>query len=344
LAITIKDIADKAGVAHSTVSRALHGHPAISPETTARVRQIAETLGYVPSAVARGLKTSRSNALGVIISRIDDPFFSEILQGIEDEAQVAGYSLFVAASQRDFERVQGIVQSMRERRVDGVIVCSGRLSAEHGRQLQQIGIPIIAIDNQALEDHEYSITHDHLYGSCQLTQHLINLGHKKIGYLGNKRSGRTTQERLNGFRKSMELAHYQILPKYIYQGSNGQPEGGIEGANYYIGLQDIPSAIVCYNDMMAIGVLHKFQSSGFHIPEDCSIVGFDNISFSAFTNPPLTTFEQPKYEIGFEAARMMMSLLENGNTQTIEHHPRHRVLRGRLIIRNSTASPRADNL
>ncbi len=336
MAVTIKDIARIAGVAHSTVSRALRGHPAIAPETVARIKQIADELGYVPSAVARGLKTSRSNALGVIISRIDDPFFSEILQGIEDETQAAGYSLFVAASNRDFEREKSIVQAMGERRVEGVIVCSGHLGSDHARQLQQYGIPLVAVDNQALDDYQFSISHDHFFGSSRLTQHLIDLGHTRIAYLGNQRSGRTTQERLNGYRHTMQTAGLPLPDGYIFDGPDGRPESGVLAAQHFLGLPQRPTAIVCFNDMMAIGLMRALQDAGLTIPQDCSLTGFDNITFSAYTNPTLTTFEQPKYELGYTATRMMMSILQDPNTQP---DPQTITLRGRLIPRASTGAP-----
>ena len=339
MAVTIKDIAKVAGVAHSTVSRALREHPAIAPDTIARIKQHAENLGYVPSAVARGLKTNRSNALGVIISRIDDPFFSEILQAIDDEAQAAGYSLFLAADNRDLERLETIIQTMSERRVDGIIVCSGNVTAEHGRQLQQQGIPIVAVDNQTIEDYQYSISHDHYFGSCQLTQHLIELGHTKIGYIGNPRSSRVNCERQKGFLDTMTQANLPVPSDYLFDGPNGQLDGGEAGGDYFLALPEPPTAIMCFNDLMAIGLMYVIRERNRSIPHDCSVVGYDNISISAYTAPPLTTFEQPKYELGYAAARMMMSLLSNDPPG--EQADKTEILRGALTLRESTASPKS---
>jgi DNA-binding LacI/PurR family transcriptional regulator len=337
MAVTIKDVAKVAGVAHSTVSRALREHPAIPPDTIARIKQHAEALGYIPSALARGLKTNRSNALGVIVSRIDDPFFSEILQALDDEAQGAGYSLFLAADNRDLERLQIIIQTMGERRVDGIIVCSGNVTAEHARQFQQQGIPIVAVDNQTIEDYQYSISHDHYFGSCQLSKHLLNMGHSKIAYLGNPRSTRVNRERQKGFLDTMSRANIPVPSDYLFNGPNGQLDGGEAGADYFLGLSAPPTAILCFNDLMAIGLMRRYRESSLSIPKNCSVVGFDNIAISAYMVPPLTTFEQPKYELGYAAARMMMNLLnheiqENQMTKT-------EVLRGALIIRGSTAPP-----
>lgn len=339
MAVTIKDIARLAGVTHSTVSRALHGHPGIAPETAARIKKIAEEMGYVPSAVARGLKTNRTHALGVIVSRLDDPFFGEILQGIEEVSQGAGYSLFVAASQRNFEREQAIVQAMGARRVDGLIICSTNFGEEHERKLKSYGIPIVAVDNQALNDYQYSIYHDDLYGSQLATQHLIDLGHQNIAYLGNEEAGRTTQDRLDGFCQALKGAGYSLQDEYIFHGPDGRPEGGIAGARHFLELDQPPTAIVCFNDMMAVGVLHALKSAGLNVPGDCSVIGFDNITITAYSDPPLTTFEQPKYQLGYTAAQMMMNLLDSSQDGLPPSESQTRILRGRLVIRESTAPP-----
>ena len=339
LAVTIKEIAKIAGVSHSTVSRALSGHPAIAPETVARIEQIAEDLGYVPSAVARGLKTSRSQALGVIVSRIDDPFFSEILQGIEDVSREAGYSLFVAASNREFKREQSIVRAMGERRVDGLIVCSTHFGIEHGQQLQKYDIPIVTVDNQAPGGFQHSIYHDNFYGSCQVTRHLLDIGHKRITYLGNERSGRTTQERLKGFRHEMSAAQLAVPDEYVFHGPAGRPNGGVVGAQHFLSLPELPTAIVCFNDMMAIGVIRTLQQAGLRVPEDCSVTGFDDITFAAYAHPPLTTFEQPKYQLGYEAAQMMMKKLDPTSESVPDSQPEMHVLRGKMVVRLSTAPP-----
>lgn len=338
MSITIKDVAKQAGVSHSTVSRALHGSHLISDETVERVRQIATEMGYSPSAAARSLKTNRSHALGVIVSTIDDPFFSEILQGIEEIAQEYGYSMLMAASRRDPKREQAIVQDMRERHVDGLIICSASFSAEQRRKLLEYGIPIVMVNNQAAEEYRYSIYHDDADGSRQATRHLIELGHRRIAYLGNSLSGRTTLDRLTGFRQEMDSAKLAIPVEYIHEVPGGRPEDGLAALNHFLNLPQRPTAIFCFNDMLAIGVLDGLRTAGLHIPEDISVVGFDNIIFSAYTNPPLTTLDQPKHYIGAEAARLILGLLD---PLTGEEVPEQEIqkLKGRLLVRQSTAPP-----
>jgi len=338
LPVTIKDIAKQAGVSHSTVSRALHGSPLISDETIERIRQIAVEMGYFPSAAARSLKTNRSRALGVIVSAIDDPFFSEILQGIEEIAQERGYSLLMAASQRAPEREQAIVQDMRERHVDGLIICSGSFNASQQRKLLEFGIPIVVINNQAAEEYRYSIYHDDVDGSRQVTRHLIELRHQRIAYLGNSLSGRTTLDRLTGFRQEMDAAGLAIPAEYMHEIPGGRPEDGLVALNHFLSLPQRPTALFCFNDMLAIGVLNGLNMAGIRVPEDISVVGFDNIIFSAYTNPPLTTLDQPKHYIGAEAARLILGLLDS---LTGEEPPEQEIqkLKGRLLVRQSTVPP-----
>ena len=337
--VTIKDIARQTDVSHSTVSRALHGSPLIAENTAQRIRQKALELGYLPSAAARSLKTNRSQALGVIVSSVEDPFFSEILQGIEEVAQKSGYSLFMAASQHDPERERSIVQDMSEHRVDGVIICSASFKAEQRRQFLTYGVPIVVVNNQAAEDYRYSIYHDDVDGCRQVTRHLLDLGHRQIAYLGNSSSGRPTLDRLTGFQQAMQAAGLAIPPEYIHEVASGGPEDGLAGLKYFLSLKDRPSALVCFNNMMAIGVLNGLDQSCIKVPNEFSVTGFDNIVFSAFTNPPLTTFDQPKRFIGAEAARLVLELLDTPPADGSTEQPRVRMLKGSLLVRKTTAPP-----
>lgn len=336
MAVSIKDIAKEAGVSHTTVSRALRGSSLISDETTKRIQETALALGYLPSAAAQSLKTNRSQALGIIVSSIDDPYFSEILQGIEEIAQGNHYSLFIAASQRDSVRERAIVQAMRQHRVDGIIICSTPFSGERSQQLSKYGIPIVMVNNQAAEEYRYSIYHDDVDGSRQVTRHLIELGHRKIAYLGNSASGRTTQDRLAGFRYEVQSARLALPNEYVFEIPGSEPEKGSLAVDHFLRLPNRPTAIVCFNDMLAIGVLKALQQRGVRVPEEISITGFDNIVFSNYTNPPLTTFDQPKRFIGQKAAELILSLLRPASDT---HMPQQKiqVLIGRLLVRKSTA-------
>ncbi len=335
---SIKDIAKIAGVSHTTVSRALHDSPLISVATRKRIQAIASDQGYQPSAAARSLKTNRSQVLGVIVSHIADPFFSEIVQGIDDVAQANGYSLFIAAAQNDHKREHAIIQTMREHRVDGVILCSPQLASQQNHQLRSYNIPLVAINNQGEDDYKYSISHDDIDGSRQACQHLLELGHTHIAYLGDQTSGRKTRDRCSGYMNLMAEHGLAVAQGYIYEVTGNSAVHGLEAVNHFIGLSDRPTAIICYNDMIAVGVLKGLFLAGYHVPGDISVTGFDNILFSEYTQPPLTTIDQPKRLLGAKAAGMILEQLASG-TDYIHSSGETKKLKGTLLIRQSTASP-----
>jgi DNA-binding LacI/PurR family transcriptional regulator len=336
--VSIKDIARIAGVSHSTVSRALHDSALISSGTKQRIRQIAIEQEYQPSAAARSLKTHRSQVLGVIVSHIADPFFSEILQGIDDISQSKGYSLFIASAQNDHAREGAILQAMREHRVDGVILCSPQLTRLQSEQLRSYEIPIVAINNQGSDEYPYSISHDDVDGSRLVCQHLIGLGHTRIAYLGDRTSGRTTHDRVSGYRQIMDEHGLPVPAGYIYEMAGNSAEQGMQAVDHFLSLPTCPTAIICYNDMVAAGVIKGLRQAGQRVPADISVTGFDNILFSDFIQPPLTTIDQPKRFLGAEAARIMLSQL--GKKPGSSTRPgRIKKLKGMLLIRQSTAPP-----
>lgn len=341
MSVTIKDIAKAAGVSHPTVSRALNDNPAISAKTIKRIKDLANRMGYIPSATARGLKTSRTFALGVITSFIEDPFWSEVLQGVDDILHPAGYSLFIAATHRDVQREKEVVQAMVQRGVDGVILLAPQFSPKQCHTLQTYGLPMAMVNNEGAGECQCLIFNDDIYGIRQITAHLVQLGHSRIAYLGNRDGGLTNRNRQAGFSAEMAVSSLNIPEEYLYQTSGGNPAGGLEGAQYLLGLKLIPTAIVCYNDYMAVGVYNGISGAGLSIPGDVSVTGFDDINMSAFLTPPLTTLRQCKYELGVGAARMMLEMLTTTQNDPCESLPAIRKIKmeGELLIRSSTAPP-----
>lgn len=225
-----------------------------------------------------------------------------------------------------------------EQRTDGVIICSSSFSPEHGRQLLSYGFPVVVVNHQGSESFNYSIYHDDVDGSSQITRHLISLGHKRIAYLGNSQSGRTTQDRLHGFLDVMSEADLEVPDSFIHHVEGGDPILGQKSVEYFMRLTPKPTAIVCFNDMLAIGVLKGCEVAGFRVPEDLSVTGFDNITYSAFTTPCLTTFDQPKFSIGQEAAQLLQDLLQ-AEDGIIPDTPNVKILKGKLLVRGTTANP-----
>jgi DNA-binding LacI/PurR family transcriptional regulator len=297
-------------------------------------------MGYVPSATARGLKTRRTRALGVIVSNIDDPFWSEVLQGIDSILHPAGYSLFVAATHRDKQREKEVVQAMVQRGVDGVILCAPQFSPEQSQLLESYGLPIAIVNNDGASASQYLVFNDDLYGIRLLTRHLIDLGHRRIAFLGNVIGGRTTREREQGFREEMRAADIAVNEAYIYLAPEGTPSGGCAGAEYLLSLPERPTAIICYNDNMAVGVYSALYQAGLRVPQDISVVGFDDIVIAAYLTPPLTTLHQFKQELGARAATMLLHLLETRQeTGSPAAEPQRANIKGELVMRSSTMAP-----
>jgi len=332
MAISIKDIARLAGVSHSTVSRALRRSPLISPETSERVRQIAEREGYTPSALARGLVTNRSEAIGVVVTSIADPFNGEVVAGIEEVANRHGYMVLLATSQADPEREVSVVRSFQARRVDGILVASSRVGALHTPLLTELRIPIVLLNNQHPSIFVHSVSCDNRAGAYLAAHHLIDLGHREIAYLGDAHGLHSDSERFEGYQKAMRQAGYPVQQRLVVR-ADGKVAGARLAAQQLFSANR-PTAICCYNDMAALGVFAEAAACNLKIPEDLSITGFDDIFCAPYLCAPLTTVRQPMKELGRQATEMMLALLRGEETE------RAVLIKGDLIVRGSTAKPR----
>ncbi len=339
---TIKDIAKEAGVSHTTVSRALNGNPTISPETVSRIQEIAESMGYLGSATARGLKTNRSQVIGVVVSRIDNPYFGEIIQGIEETINKHGYSLFIASSNRDPSKEKTIVHAFAQQSVDGVIICTSSFGEENSAVLDQFEIPSVMVNNETPEKYDLSLKHDDLSAGGAVARYLIALGHKRLAYIGDSTAARINNERQQGFIDELNQNGKSIEPQIIIHSSGRQIENGEEAMMRLLRIRPYPTAVFCFNDLMAIGAIKKIKDHNLRVPEDISIVGFDNIPYSAYISPALTTFNQPKFKIGQEAAGMLLHELETTPTQNA-NFTRQKSILGKLLIRESACEPSTRN-
>ena len=335
--ITIKELALRAGVSHSTVSRALNNHPALSRETIERIQQLARELQYVPSHSARSLKTNRSYILGVIVHRIADPFYSEVLGGIQNSAHQFQYSMFVSTFESDVERQASLIQSMFGRQADALIIGDSFFTAEHVTELG-IHVPTVYIHNRATEILPHSIYHDDVNATRELTQHLLDLGHRRIAFGGNERGGLLHQQRHAGVVAELKDAGLDLPEEYDLLAPNGQMSSGAGLAKQLLSMPDRPTAMICFNDMLAIGVMQTLQQANIRIPEDISVTGFDNLPLAEFTYPALTTYCQPSWELGQMAARVALHLLGENVNEPLASEPVI-TMHGRLIVRRSTAPP-----
>lgn len=331
MSVSIKDIAKAAGVSHSTVSRALRNSPLVSPETTAQIQRLAAEMGYMPSAVAQSLVTQQTRTIGLVVTSISDPFVDRIVDGIEDQATTAGYSVFLSSSHADPEREMVVVETFHRRRVDGVIVLASRVGQLYGEHLEQLRVPIVLINNQADSDYLYSVWADDEEGARLAVQHLVNLGHQRIGYIGCGFRPPSNLRRQSGYRTELERAGIAFDPDWV-----AVPDTSDDIKNGRLGLEPMLSAgataMFCYNDRTAIGVLLAARERGIDVPGSLSVAGFDGIEPSWYVTPPLTTVEQPQLEMGRRAMQMLLDLLA-------EKPVSDALLPCRLVVRESTAPP-----
>ena len=326
--ISIKDIARSAHVSHSTVSRALRDSALINPETRARIHRIAGEMGYTVSAVGRSLVTRRTNMIGVVVTTIADPFAGEVVSGIEEFAHKHDYSVILAASHSDADRELRAVHSFQEHRVDGVLVMASRIGPRYLQMLSEMKIPIVLINSHHAGEFIYSVRIDDLAGARLATKHLVDLGHQRIAYIGDKFGYQSDMERLTGYRETLEEADLGFEPELITH-CDGTPAGGRDAMLRLLKLPNPPTAVFCYNDREALGAMRALNERGLRIPADISVAGFDDLFLASFASPPLTTVRQPKREMGAAACEILLQLMAG-------EKPRSRVVQGELVIREST--------
>jgi DNA-binding LacI/PurR family transcriptional regulator len=334
--ISIKDIARIAHVSHSTVSRALRGSPLVNSGTAEKIRQVAVQYGFRPSAVARSLVTRCTQTIGVVVTTIADPFVAEVVSGIEDEAGTNGYSVFLANCNADPAREMKVVQSFEERRVDGIVVTASRVGALYASVLERMRIPIVLLNNQHPSHFAHSIMIENLAASNSAVRHLIELGHARIAYVGDRFGYGSDSERFSGYRSALDAADIPFRPDLVVHG-NGKAEGADAAVEKLVAAAELPTAIFCYNDMTAIGVLKAMRGRGLKVPDDISLVGFDDLPLARYVEPPLTTVRQPKREMGRMAMQVLLKLMAGSDAEQDIR------VAGELILRQSTAAPKEGN-
>ncbi|NDJ23618.1 substrate-binding domain-containing protein [Nostoc sp. B(2019)] len=339
--VSIEDIARRAGVSHSTVSRALRDNPLISPKVREEIKQLAREMSYVPNAIAQSLLSSRTNTIGVVVTSIADPFFAEVVEGIEQVARSAGLSVVLSTSHRDLEQEIAAIDNFHRRRVDGILVADSRISKQHTKQLTQIAVPTVLINSQAEDQSEifYSVAIDDRLGAKLAVEHLVSLGHTSIGYLGVGDRSRSNQQRLEGYRIALAEAGLPQIDDWVAINDEDNTRTSDVGTGQKM-LSKLftagVTAIFCYNDMVAVGALLACQELGISVPRDLSLVGFDGIALSRFVTPPLTTVSQPMLEIGCSAMQMLLDLVQGKSVENL-------VLSPFLVTRGSSTALRNDH-
>jgi len=329
---TIRDVARQAGVSVATVSRVLNDSPLVRGETRQRVVRAMEKCHYIYNALAGGLSARRTKTLGVIVPTITNPIFALVTRGIQDYAALQGYSIILGNTDYQEENELRMVQVFQEKRTDGVILNGPWRDAPIVPYMKKARLPFV-ITWQIVEDPKVSfVAFNNLKGAYRNVAYLIELGHRRIGMIAGRFSvsGRAAM-RWEGYRKCLEEHDISYDPQLVLERGYTFEEGE-EAAAHLLALPSCPTALFCGNDILAIGAMVGAKKRGLRIPEDLSVIGFDDAEISAHYDPPLTTMAVPAYEMGQQAAKILVEISQEENVA-----PQQCVLETELVIRGSTA-------
>lgn len=327
---TIKDVAQRAGVSPSTVSRALSGKIPVDQETKDRVMEAVRALNYQPNVLAKGLKEGRTNTIALIIPNIRNPVFPAVARGVEDTARRKGYTVILCNTDEDLNIEQDYIDKLQKRWVDGFIFATAQKDSHHILQLKEKGFPVVLLVRH-MEDKVDAVITNNFKGAYDAVSYLVKTGHKRIAIVNGRLEIPLYKERFEGYRKAIKDGDLEIDDNLIIDGVSGNENG------YYamLGLLKegvIPDAVFATSDPKAIGIIRAIKDYGLRVPQDISVVGFDNLEISSLLDPPLTTVAQPLYEMGAMAANKLIRLIESKKASK----PKVDVMDVEFIIRKST--------
>jgi LacI family transcriptional regulator len=329
----MRDVARLAGVSTSTVSAVLNESVVVSPKRKERVLAAMSALDYQPDAIARSLKTGRSNAIGVIVPDITNTFYPEVIRGVEVAAQAAGYSVLLCDSSEDRAIEERHFSALFSRRVDGVILACC-IDSRANELVARRNLPVVFIDRLPPSRAVNSVCTDNVAAGRLAAEHLIGLGHKRIGMLAGHLGLSPHHDRLEGFRKAMQEAHLPILDEYLIAG-NVQVEDGVGAGRRLLSLSTPPTAILASNNKLLLGVLQAVEERNLSIPKDLSVLGFDDYLWNTHFSPGLTAVAQLTGEMGKRSFELLQQLIQN--TPSEDTAPKHVLISAELRIRNSTS-------
>jgi LacI family transcriptional regulator len=307
--VTISDVAREAGVSLMTVSRVANGKGEISPATRQRVLEVIERLGYRPSGIARSLATQRTGTLGLVVPDMANPFFSDVARGAEDRARAAGYNVFVCNTDESPQREVAALDSLEEKRVDGIVLCSSRLHDDGLRAALDHHPASVLVNRRLAVYHVDAVLLADREGARKATQHLLRSGHRAVGFLAGPLTSYSSQQRSRGYRDALATEGIDFNSKWVCPCSY-DVEGGREAARTLILNHPELTALFCYNDLVAVGALQACAGLGRRVPDDLALVGFDDIPLAALVNPPLTTCHVPRYDLGDQAMRLLLKRID----------------------------------
>ena len=335
----IREIARRAKVSTATVSRTINRVPSVDPQLSRRVWKVVEELGYFPNTQARALVSGRSRIFGLIVSEITNPFFPEIVQTFENLAVENNYEILLTSTVHDTKRMELSVRRMIERRVDGVAILTFGMEESLLEHLRFRKVPLVFVDVGPDAPHVANIRIDYQNGIRQAVQHLAALRHTRIAFVAGPKQLKSAMARREAFIQSM--TEIGLSSDLIVEGTHNL-EGGMSALKELIALQPRPTAILCSNDMTAIGVMREAYDLNIRIPADLSIVGFDDIRLAQFMTPPLTTVQMSQTELARLALQALLNEIEDGSATKSRNEYK---LITSLILRSSTGlAPSGDGV
>ena len=307
---TSADVARLAGVSRATVSYVVNNGPRpVSDETRERVLEAIRQIGYRPNALARNLRTQKTSTLGLIVPDTHNSYFSEVARGIEDVAFERGYTVFLCHSGANLDREMQYVNMLQAQRVAGVIWVPGTTNFSPYHKLREYGVRTVVIDRLVPDEVVHAVIADNFNGGFLATKHLIELGHRRIGFIRRPVDMSHSKGRFEGYLAALKEHAIEYDPTLVVKGGFALDDGR-RAVNELLELEYLPTAIFAYNDIMAIGALRALYEAGLRVPIDFSLVGFDDIAQSSFTCPALTTVHLPKFEMGQRGAKLLISLID----------------------------------
>ncbi len=330
---TIKDVARLAGVSTTTVSHVINKTRFVAENTSKKVWAAVDELNYAPSAVARSLKCNSTRTIGMLVTKSNNPFFAEVVHGVESYCYNAGYTLILCNTEGNVEKQHDYLRMLAEKRVDGLLVMCTDLNEQLVALLEKKkDLPVVIMDWGRQHLNTDSIQDNAELGGYLATKHLIERGHRRIGCITGQLDRNTCHDRLAGYKRALQ--EVEVLPKneWVVE-ADFECDSAIEATRKLLSLAEKPTALFCFNDMMALAAISTVRQMGLDVPKDISIIGYDNIDFAAFFSPPLTTIHQPKKRLGKMAIKLLIDRIQNkeNKKQIVNITPE-------LVIRESVRS------